>query len=196
TNALPTPVFSLAAAATVDEGNNWVNMIWGPISLTHPMTGAALANYAPAAGSQAIDYIQSSASTYAVAPLADFFGNPRKTAANPSVDAGAVEVQGLVHPVLSSISPNSGFRGDNYNVTLTGTGLTGTTAINGATGITVNALTVVDDAHVTATFAIPAGATTGARNITVTTPNGTSNSVTVNVQKPGPPPVVSVTPNY
>ena len=30
-NALPTPVFSLAPAATVDEGNNWVNIIWGPI---------------------------------------------------------------------------------------------------------------------------------------------------------------------
>jgi hypothetical protein len=194
TNALPTPVFSLAPAATVDEGNNWVNMIWGPISLTHPITGLPLANYAPASGSPAIDYIQSSASSYGVAPALDFFGNPRKTASNPSVDAGAVEIQGLVHPVLSSISPIAGFRGDSYNVTLTGTGLTGTTAINGATGITVTGITVVDDAHVTASFAISATATTGARNITVTTPNGTSNSVTFTVQNPSRPTVVSVNP--
>ena len=107
-NALPTPVFSLAPAATVDEGNNWVNIIWGPISLLHPITGAPLANYAPASGSPAIDYIQSSADTYAVAPGTDFFGNLRKTAGNPSVDAGAVEIQGLVHPVLNSISPIAG----------------------------------------------------------------------------------------
>ena len=128
--------------------------------MTSPMApnGASLCNYAPAPLSPAIDYIPSNASTYAAAPGLDFFGNQRKTAANPIVDAGAVEVQGLAHPVLSSISPTSGFRGNNSNVTLTGTGLTGTTSINGAAGITITAITVVDDAHVTATFAIAANA--------------------------------------
>jgi hypothetical protein len=63
-NALPTPVFSLTPSATVDEGNNWINMRWGPLALTNPSVkgadgnwgaGAMLANYALSAGSPAID---------------------------------------------------------------------------------------------------------------------------------------------
>jgi hypothetical protein len=193
---VPVPVFSLLPGATVDEGNNWVNMKWGPLAMTSPMApnGDSLGNYAPAPGSPAIDSIPSNASTYAAAPGLDFFGNQRKTAANPIVDAGAVELQGLVHPVLSSISPTSGFRGNNYNVTLTGTGLAGTTSINGAAGITITALTLMDDAHVTATFAIAANAATGARNISVTTPNGTSNTVQFSVQNPPTPTLSSINP--
>ena len=52
-----------------------------------------MGNYALAPGSPAIDYIPSSAITYAAAaPSTDFFGNPRKTPANPCVDMGAVDV--------------------------------------------------------------------------------------------------------
>ena len=35
---LPNPIFSLTPGATVDEGNNWINMSWGPLSLTNPVT--------------------------------------------------------------------------------------------------------------------------------------------------------------
>ena len=31
-----TPVFNLTAGATVDEGNNWINISWGPLSLITP----------------------------------------------------------------------------------------------------------------------------------------------------------------
>ena len=192
---VPNPIFNLNPTATVDEGNNWVNISWGPLSLVHPVNGTTLGNYAPAPGSPAIDYILPSATTYAAAPALDFFGNSRKTSGNPNVDVGAVEVQGLVHPVLSSISPTSGFRGNNVNVTLTGTGLTGTTTINGATGIVVSNLTVVSDTQVTATFAIATTATTGARTISVTTPNGTSNTVSFTVQNPPAPTLSVINPN-
>jgi hypothetical protein len=47
---VPVPVFSLLPGATVDEGNNWVNMKWGPLAMTSPMApnGDSLGNYAPA----------------------------------------------------------------------------------------------------------------------------------------------------
>ena len=63
TNALPTPVFSLTPSATVDEGNNWINLRWGPLAVTHPSPGATLGNYGHwRAGSPAIDAADS---TYA-----------------------------------------------------------------------------------------------------------------------------------
>jgi len=97
---VPFPVFNLLAGATVDEGNNWVNISWGPLSLinptteTNPATEAPLSNYSLAAGSPAIAYITpaNSSTTYAAAPADDFFGTLRKT--NNSVDAGAVEFTG------------------------------------------------------------------------------------------------------
>ncbi|HEX8783439.1 MAG TPA: hypothetical protein VF764_08715, partial [Steroidobacteraceae bacterium] len=32
----PNPVFSLVPSATVDEGDNWINVSWGPLSFTNP----------------------------------------------------------------------------------------------------------------------------------------------------------------
>jgi uncharacterized repeat protein (TIGR01451 family) len=99
---VPVPIFSLTAGATVDEGNNWINMSWGPLSMTNPTTGTTLSNYALADGSPSIDYITPASTptvngcsgagvAYCQAPSRDFFGNPRKTAGNPLVDVGAVE---------------------------------------------------------------------------------------------------------
>jgi hypothetical protein len=104
---VPVPVFNLEAGATVDEGNNWVNMKWGPLAMTSPMTpnGAALFNYAPASGSPAIDVIPASQPH----PATDFFGNPRPSPFNLSqIDVGAVEFQGAIAPTYSiSVNPTS-----------------------------------------------------------------------------------------
>jgi hypothetical protein len=62
---VPNPIFNLTPVATVDEGNNWINMRWGPLSLTNPSVlangnyggGAPLGFYALAETSQAIDHI-------------------------------------------------------------------------------------------------------------------------------------------
>jgi hypothetical protein len=87
---VPNPIFNLTPAATVDEGNNWINIAWGPLAMTNPVTNVTLGNYAPTATSSVINYIPSSATTnYNEAPSLDFFGNARKT--NNAVDAGAVE---------------------------------------------------------------------------------------------------------
>jgi hypothetical protein len=98
---VPNPIFSLLPAATVDEGNNWVNLKWGPLSLTNPTVlgtdgnyggGSPLGNYALATGSPAIEYIPSTSPTYSIAPSTDFFGNPRPDAPNERrIDAGAIE---------------------------------------------------------------------------------------------------------
>jgi hypothetical protein len=96
----PNPVFSLTPSATVDEGNNWINVSWGPLALSNEAVtggtfgnyggGALFANYAVNAGSPAIDAVPV-AITH---PSTDFFGNPRPDAANPTCfDIGAVEAQ-------------------------------------------------------------------------------------------------------
>jgi hypothetical protein len=103
THGLPHPVFSLTASATVDEGNNWINMRWGPLALTDPQIQGADGNYGGGpplgncgitAGSSAIDRVAVSiiqGSPYALAPATDIYGTQRKTIASPRVDAGAVE---------------------------------------------------------------------------------------------------------
>jgi hypothetical protein len=193
---VPNPIFSLTPAATVDEGNNWINMSWGPLSLSNPVTFEGLSNYGPAAGSSVINFIPAAAAAanFAAAPSTDFYGNPRK--ANNAVDAGAVEfLSTAAAPTLTSIVPNSGLRGTSVPVTLTGTNLTGAFLINvTGTGVTVSNLVVVSATSVTATFTISTTALTTARNVTVSTPGGTSNPVTFTVTAPPVPTLTSITP--
>jgi hypothetical protein len=186
---VPNPIFNLTPAATVDEGNNWINISWGPLALTNPVTNAVLGNYAPASGgSPVVNYITpaNSSTTYAAAPARDFFGNLRKT--NNAVDIGAIEFTGAAAalPTLTSISPASHTRGGaGFTVTLTGTGLTGANAVTvTGGGVTVSNINVVSDTSVTATFTISALAARSARNVTVTTPGGTSNAVTFTIVAP------------
>jgi len=92
----PLPLFTLTPTATVDEGSNWINMFYGPLSMTNPVIqkgatgyGALLANYAPAGGSPAIDWVPNNISH----PPTDFFGNPRSDGgAAGNFDIGAIEV--------------------------------------------------------------------------------------------------------
>ncbi len=92
---VPTPVFNLTANATTDEGNNWINISWGPLTMTRASDSNILGNYALGSGSTAINYITSlnSLATYNAAPNTDFFGNGRKgnLGSDTSVDVGAVE---------------------------------------------------------------------------------------------------------
>jgi hypothetical protein len=80
---LPSPIFNLTPAATVDEGNNWINLSYGPLTLSD-LTGATLGNYSLTSTSAAIDKADDS-----VSPNHDFFGNPRPQGSEP--DIGAVE---------------------------------------------------------------------------------------------------------
>ena len=81
---VPNPIFNLTPVATVDEGNNWINLCWGPLSLLNPVSGATLGNYSITAGSPAIDKANDTFS-----PSTDFFGTHRPQGSEP--DIGAVE---------------------------------------------------------------------------------------------------------
>ena len=85
-------------------------------------------------------------------------------------------------PTIASISPASGDVGFNVEVTITGTNFTGgsTVAISGG-DVTVAFVSVVDATTITATFQIGQFAAGGARNVTVTTADGTSNAVTFTI---------------
>src|SRR5205807_2249684 len=98
-------------------------------------------------------------------------------------------------PTLTSISPAAGAQADSVKVTLTGTNLTGASAINAGPGITVSNLVVVTAAQVTATFAIGAGAATGNQNVTIATPGGTSPAVTFTINQAPPTLTPPMNPN-
>jgi hypothetical protein len=103
---VPNPLFNLMPTATVDEGNNWINISWGPLAMANPVNGTLLGNYAIAAASPAINYIPSTANgaqgAYTLAPALDFFGNSRKT--NNAVDAGAVEFAAQAPAAILSVT--------------------------------------------------------------------------------------------
>jgi hypothetical protein len=182
---VPNPIFNLTPTATVDEGNNWINMSWGPLSLVNPVTGATLGNYALASTSSALDYVPVAAEH----PATDFFGNPRPTAGNAGdgrFDVGAVEFQNTaaeVQPTLVSITPASAMRGTSVNITLTGSGLSGTSSVNapGSPNISISNVAVVSDTTVTATLTLAPVTALGAHNVTVTARGLASNAVTFTV---------------
>jgi hypothetical protein len=152
---LPNPIFSLTPGATVDEGNNWINMSWGPLSLTNPVSGTVLGNYALAGNSPAIDYIPTSAPTYSVTPSTDFFGNPRPDPAVPNrFDVGAVENQGKDTIAALAITGGPLAFG---NVPTGSTSAAQTLSLQNYGGATSTGITVV----VTSPFARPTGTAGG-----------------------------------
>jgi hypothetical protein len=86
-------------------------------------------------------------------------------------------------PTLTSISPNTAGRGTTVNVTLTGTQFTSpaTVAVQGS-AFTVSNVVVVNANTITATIHVGASAARRSHSTTVTTPAGTSNSVSFVVQ--------------
>ena len=210
-SAVANPVFSLTAAATVDEGNNWINISWGPLALSDDSAtggvngnyggGNPFGNYTLAAGSPAIDYVPVSSTNLPIttnpALAVDFFGRPRPDPANKNnFDIGAVEAQAITTPPtpsLSSISPASANRGQTVTVTLTGTNIGGTTAVNvSGIGIGVSNVVVLNSTTVTATFSVTTVATFGPHTVTVTSGGLTTNTVTFTVN--GGPTLASINP--
>jgi cytochrome c peroxidase len=99
-------------------------------------------------------------------------------------------------PTLTSTSPNTGAQNTSVNVTLTGTNFVpGGTTINPGGGVAVNNTNVVSASSMTATFVIAPEAQVGARNVTVTTGNGTSNPVVFTVL-PGVPILSGISPSF
>jgi hypothetical protein len=97
------------------------------------------------------------------------------TAGSQNLSSGsAVVANYLAQPVVSSVSPNFGPVAGGTTVTITGTALTGATAVTfggqPATGVTVNSATSIT---ATTPASVPAG-TPGPVSVLVTTPGGTN----------------------
>ena len=169
---VPNPIFNLTPLATVDEGNNWINISWGPLALTNisdqANNGLTLGNYALASSSSAINLVPSTAVTYGPAPSLDFFGNARKT--NLAVDAGAVEFVSGTAVANLSVTPSAlSFGNVVVGTTSAAQALTVRNTGTGASGpITV---------AVTAPFARPAGPAGGTCGVAV----GPGGTCTINV---------------
>jgi hypothetical protein len=133
---VPNPVFSLTPAATVDEGNNWINIAWGPLSLSNPNTGATLGNYAITSSSPAATTGTASAQAGVSPPLTDFFGNVR----TGRYSIGAVQPGAAATASAASVSPATLAFGN--QATGTTTTLTATVTNTGNTALAGGAFTV------------------------------------------------------
>jgi Bacterial Ig domain len=200
------PVFTfngISATATVDEGNNWINMTYGPLTLSRPpaVGGVSTPSAEPTVASAAVGIAQGAYSigsnSDAVGggnaqangvPGNDFYGQKRP---KNSVSIGAVElIPGA--PTLTAIAPASGAASTVIPVSLTGTNFTtGSSVAISGTGVTASNVTRVSATQLTASFAITNSATLGARTVTVTSAGGTSGSVTFTVTAAPPPPLLS-----
>ncbi len=104
---------NITPAATVDEGHNWINLTYGPLTLFSDANKAMLANASigPALGAYSIPgtspAVNAGVNVTGV-PTRDYFGNARGTGSgNGGVDIGAVEYQsGTVQPAIAVVSPS------------------------------------------------------------------------------------------
>jgi hypothetical protein len=98
-------------------------------------------------------------------------------------------------PTITSITPNQDDQGQAFSVTITGTYFTGSSSVNFGTGITVNNFTVDSPTQITANISIDPTATTGARDVSVTTPGGTATLTGGFTVTAAPPTISSVSPD-
>ncbi len=142
---------------------------------THFAQGVTVANFGPGV---TVSTLTVNSLTNATAQLSIAAGaglgirNVSLTTAGETANlAGAFNVT-LATPVISSVTPSSGSQGQNLNVAVVGQFThfaQGTTAATFGAGVTVNSVTVVDATHLTASVSIAGVATTGTRNVTITT---------------------------
>jgi hypothetical protein len=204
------PVFQfngIGASATVDEGNNWINLTYGPLTLGRPpATGSGSTPSAePTVASAAVGITQGAYSIpsdsaaigagYAAAPGTpnhDFYGQTRPAT---GVSIGAVELIPPA-PTLTAITPTAGVQGATVAVTLTGTNFTAGSLITiSGTGISQFGAQY-SATSITTNFVIAGNATLGARNVTVTTAGGVTAPVTFTiVAKPPAPTLTSIVPS-
>jgi hypothetical protein len=98
-------------------------------------------------------------------------------------------ISGGVRPTLTSVNPPLGGPGTTVYVTLQGTNFViGSTTVQvGGAGVNVGVVNVDGQGtpnQMTAQLLIDSGAALGARDLTVTTPGGTSNALTFTVRPP------------
>jgi hypothetical protein len=187
-NTLPITVFALAPSLTSIAPTTAAAGATITVTLTGTgFAGTTSVNTVPGAGITATIVSVTATQITAQFVIAPSATTQQISVTNPNGTSGSVTF-GIV-PTLGSISPASNPAGQTVPVTLTGTSLTGATSINAGAGITATIVSVVSSTQINATFNITAAAAQGSRNITVTTPGGTTGAVPFNVLPP--PPTIS-----
>lgn len=136
------PVFvfnNIQVAATVDEGNNWINLGYGPLTLfntagqdmVNSLDGITLGAYSSRSVAEVLN-----GGLNSVAPNHDFFGTPRARSSGNPADIGAVELP--PPPFAATVSPSPLAFGNQVVNTTSGTlnltvTNTGTNALAGGT---------------------------------------------------------------
>ncbi len=111
--------------------------------------------------------------TTSVPPLLSMYYSANSNSVTPSASST---------PTIISVNPISAYRGDTLNVVVTGSNtnfVNGITTVNLGSGITVNSVSVSSPTSLTANITIATAASTGLRNITVTTGAETANGSNV-----------------
>lgn len=101
-----------------------------------------------------------------------------------------------VAPIISSVSPSFADRGVTLPVTIRGLNFQPGAVANFGEDISVNSVRFVDSSTLVASITISLSATTGARTVTVTNPDGSSGSLTSAFQVGTIPIVTGVNPNF
>jgi len=75
-------------------------------------------------------------------------------------------------PTLDDIGPESGHAGETLDIIIEGSNFTGATGVSFGTGVTVNSFAVDGSDRITVNVTIDPNASTGPRDVVVTTPSG------------------------
>src|SRR5213080_2613633 len=95
-------------------------------------------------------------------------------------------------PTIASVSPSSGVQGASLTVTVTGTNFQAGASASFGAGITVSSTTVASSTQLSVALAIGATAAMGARDVTVSNPDGQTVVLTGGFTIPRPPPTLGL----
>src|SRR6266446_1218425 len=95
-------------------------------------------------------------------------------------------------PTIGSVSPSSGVQGASLTVTVTGANFQAGASAGFGAGITVSSTTVVSSAQLSVALAIGATAAMGARDVTVSSPDGQTVVLTGGFTVTPPPPTLGL----
>jgi len=188
----PAPTLSSITPNSGAPGAN-VNVTLAGVVLRPPMTINIPAGGVTPANVVLVSPVQTTA-TFNIAPTAPLGPRP-VTVTGPTGTSGpqTFTVSGGA-PTLGSLTPNNGNPNSVQNVTLTGTNFAlGSTVNVTGTGVSVGNINVVSNTTITADFTVASGATSGARNVSVTTLNGSSLTQPFTVNGVAGPPSVTTT---
>ena len=204
TVAARAPTLSVVAPSSADRGKTTSVTLTGQF-----LTGATAVSITPISGSAinctAVTVVSDTSVTASCnIPVATVAGAGTIGVTTPGGSTTTAFTVTTPAYSISSLSTTSATRGNgsggnnDVNLTITGAGLTGSTAVTltpaSGSAIVCSSVNPVSDTSVTATCSIAPNTATGAGNVTVTTPLGTTNALTFTINV-GTPTITSISPS-